>query len=587
MKIILAKEIGYCMGVKRAMALAFKALSSPGRVFSHGPLIHNPAALDLMRSKGLMIYDPEAETLPGDTVVIRAHGLPPLEREKLIKKGVRIEDATCPWVAKIQKLTETEAKAGAKVLIWGTEGHPEVEGLLGYSLGRGLVIKNAEEIASLPDFEKVLLVAQTTQDPEAFEIIKEAVISRYGDKAKTADTICEATKLRQKDLKELVKKVGALCVAGGKDSGNTQRLKDIGLKAGLPTIAAEGPEDIQRDFPMDAETVGVAAGASTPIWQIRAVVQSLLAKEREESKSWGQYLRRFLRVLVLSNLYVGLGVGSLGWAMGEAMGAGYAYAFFALFFHFGLLMILLNGLVHFDHVRYNDPDRANFYIKYRKPLIFLCVATGILALFSSYVLGYKINILISVQMLAGFFCILPWNLFSKSFSLRGYRALKDVPFMKLISMSSGWSLLVVCPAFFSAPPLLNFNKTDLIKASFGLILVFLQVFTRGFIMNIEDARGDRTFSLATPAQILGPKRSFPFILRVMALWTLVILASYIWGGLGSLVLIFLATGPFYNLLVLRRYFKNDWLGGFQFDLLLDAQFLLSGLAGVLYWLILS
>jgi 4-hydroxy-3-methylbut-2-enyl diphosphate reductase len=124
MKIILAKEIGYCMGVKRAMTLAFKALSSPGRVISHGPLIHNRAALDLMRSKGLLSYDPDMELYPEDTLIIRAHGLPPLEMDKLLNKGVTIVDATCPKVAKIQKLVETEAKGGSSILIYGTTGHP-------------------------------------------------------------------------------------------------------------------------------------------------------------------------------------------------------------------------------------------------------------------------------------------------------------------------------------------------------------------------------------------------------------------------------------------------------------------------------
>jgi hypothetical protein len=278
-------------------------------------------------------------------------------------------------------------------------------------------------------------------------------------------------------------------------------------------------------------------------------------------------------------------VGSIGFAMGEALGVGYSGVFFGLFFFCGLLMILLNGLATFDHVRYNDPDRASFYFKNRKPLIILCVAAGVMALLSSHFLGYKVNILITCQMLVGFFCVLPWNLFLKSFSIHGFRSLKEVPLMKILSTSSGWSILTICPSFFSLPPLLQLTCPDLLKGSFAYALVFFQVFVRNFIMNMQDARGDRFFSLVTPVHFLGLKRSVPFILTVMAVWALLILASYLWGGLNSLVLVFLITGPFYNVLVLRRFFKNDWLGGFQFDLLLDAQFLLSGAAGVLYWLI--
>jgi 4-hydroxy-3-methylbut-2-enyl diphosphate reductase len=448
----------------------------------------------------------------------------------------------------------------------------------------GRVIISPEELPALPDFPKLLLVSQTTRDPEGFSEMKEAVLDRYGERARVINTICEATIKRQREVAELGKLTDAILVVGGKDSGNTKRLKDIGERLGLPTVSAEGPEDIALDFPGKAHSLGVAAGASTPVWQIRVVVQSLLAREREESGSPLRFLSRLLRVLVLSNVYIGMGVASIGRAMGEALGIGYSHFFFGLFFYFGLLMFLLSGLTQADHVRYNDPDRANFFIKYRKSLTCLCVLSGIMALFSANYLGAKINILIAAQMFLGLLCILPWNQFYKPFNILGYRSLKEIPCMQILTRSAGWSILVICPAFLSEPALLSVSYEDLIKAFFGLTLVFLQVFVRTFIMNMQDARGDRVFSPVTPVHFLGPKWSVRFILAVMGFWALVILISYFWGGLNKLVLIFLITGPAYNVLVLRRFFKNNWLGGYQFDLLLDAQFFLTGLAGLLFWL---
>lgn len=158
MKVRVARHTGYCFGVRRAMDLAFRRLeSAPGPVYSHGPMIHNRQAMEILSQRGLKPWPEDLAELQGAdlsqaVVVIRAHGLAPEAEEALRRAGVAVVDATCPRVAEVQRLVAREAAQGANVIIWGAAGHPEVEGLLGYAAGRGWVLGSAAEAGNLPDF---------------------------------------------------------------------------------------------------------------------------------------------------------------------------------------------------------------------------------------------------------------------------------------------------------------------------------------------------------------------------------------------------------------------------------------------------
>ena len=274
MKVILARTAGFCMGVKRALELVLKAINqNQGRIFTYGPLIHNPQVLELLRERGIAILNP-GEMIPDGLVVIRAHGIPPQERRELEDAGSRVIDATCPRVSRVQAIIRRWARQGASTLIVGDADHPEVRELLGHTQGRGYVISTTEEVAALPELQELIVVAQTTQSGSQFAARVKEIKTRF-PQARIFNTICDATASRQGEVQELATQVDALVVVGGRNSGNTQRLVEISRNSGIPTYHVETEQELDMGEMSRYQTVGVTAGASTPHWLISNVVSTL------------------------------------------------------------------------------------------------------------------------------------------------------------------------------------------------------------------------------------------------------------------------------------------------------------------------
>jgi 4-hydroxy-3-methylbut-2-enyl diphosphate reductase len=566
------------------MNLAFTALKAEtGPVYSVGPLVHNQAAFDLLEKKGLSLYEEGAELKDGAVVIIRAHGLPP-EKELSLREGsATIVDATCPKVAAVQRLVKREAEAGRSIIIWGTARHPEVEGLLGYSQGKGIAIDGIDDLDALPNYEKVLLVAQTTQDIAKWEALKQRAEEKYQD----ADilsvlTICKATVDRQQEALELSQKSDAVVVVGGKESGNTRRLYNIVSSSGKKAIAVEGPEDIPPGFAEGLERVGLIAGASTPNWQIRVVGQALSASGRDLEKTPGAFFRRLFRALVLSNTYVGLGAGVYGWALSKAMGFELPGVYFGLYVYFALANHLLHGFMDRASSRFNDPDRAAFLLKYQEPLIALGLFCLFFSLTAAWLVGTRSLICILVFSLMGLYFSLPETV--KALRGRVILRLRDIPFTKTINVALGWAVLLTIPVMLHVPPLVPLTKAGLLVMGAGFVAVWFQVFSRNFLMDMLDAKGDRVFERQTPASILGYRRAPVFLIGHIVIWTLFLTLSYTLGILTPVALLFILSGPVHNGLILHRLMTRPDLGGFHFDLLVDGQFFLAGLLALLWTL---
>ncbi|MDR2349759.1 MAG: 4-hydroxy-3-methylbut-2-enyl diphosphate reductase [Deltaproteobacteria bacterium] len=587
MKIIQADEIGYCKGVKKAMGETLAALSrsrrSGKRVFGHGELIHNKAAMDLLRSKGLLLYDENIPVEPGDAVIVRAHGLPPEELRKLAERGLEVIDATCPMVRGIQKLVRGEAEKGKNVLIWGTKGHPEVEGLLGHSLGMGVAAGEAEEVAGLPDWERVVMVAQTTQDAGKFEEFKKAAKEKFGERVEIKNTICAATVKRQNDVSKLAGLVSSMVVVGGKTSGNTKRLAELAKREGILAVTVEGPEDIPPDFDLDVPVVGIAGGASTPVWQIRMVERELLDRSGGKGDATPAVIvRKILRALVLSYVFVGLGTAAISFAMAAALGFAYPFPALILFFFFGLGMSLLNGFSTRDSAKFNDPDRAVFLVKHVKFLSILGLSCVPLALVAAWTVDFKVFLFAVAHGLFGLFCSLAPLGRLKALRARGIGGIRDFPFGKIFPVTVGLSLLAILPAYLTDPPLLSLDFSGLAKGVVGFSLLALRVFVRTLLTDMADDRGDRIFGMASPAGILGEKKSARLLEILAALWGALLVFAYLAGILNGFAAVLFATGPLYNAFLLRAFLAGNFGRGYLFDLLLDAQFPVAGLC-VLAW----
>ncbi len=276
MEVILAEKAGFCFGVQRAINTAFKA-AGEGRVYCLGPLIHNPQEVARLRDAGVETVDSFSGLRPGDSLIIRSHGVPPSVLAGARELGLNIIDLTCPFVAKAQQHAHTLSQEGYQVIVVGEKKHPEVQSILGYAGEKALVVEKPEDIDQLSLQGKLGAVAQTTQSYGNFSEIVLRLL-RLSKELKVFNTICSSTKERQDATRVLASRVDVMIVVGGRNSANTSRLVSLSKEAGKPTYHVEVVDEIRTEWLQGARTVGVTAGASTPGWVINAVLERLRAE---------------------------------------------------------------------------------------------------------------------------------------------------------------------------------------------------------------------------------------------------------------------------------------------------------------------
>lgn len=267
MEVILAKSAGFCFGVKRAVETVYEQTGTENRIYTYGPIIHNEEVVKDLESKGVTVLEGEEDLrkLDKGTVVIRSHGVPREICEMIEKKGLACVDATCPFVKRIHRIVEKESGEGRRIIIIGNPGHPEVEGIMGWSHTPAAVIESAEEaekFTCLPG-EKLCLVSQTTFNYNKFKELVE-IFQKKGYNITIVNTICNATEERQTEAREIADKVDAMIVIGGKHSSNTRKLYEICRERCKSTYLIQTLDDLHLELPETAALVGITAGASTP-----------------------------------------------------------------------------------------------------------------------------------------------------------------------------------------------------------------------------------------------------------------------------------------------------------------------------------
>lgn len=285
MNVIKADTLGYCMGVRRAVESAEIALKEykDKKIYSLGPLIHNAVALDELSDKGLNILEEkDIDNICFDSVVvIRAHGISPVVKTKLVQKKIPVIDATCPRVTVSQNRVAEYSEKGFGIILAGDKGHAEVEGIKGFAKGEFFCVQNLQEVRDLiqsrglinsPE-KKYLLLCQTTFSPVEFEKISKYLKDEISQLS-IINTICPATQKRQDALERLCNTVDGVIVVGGKKSANTIRLYQKACSFVQKAVHIEKASEIPDEF-RTLKTVGVTAGASTPDNVIEEVIQSL------------------------------------------------------------------------------------------------------------------------------------------------------------------------------------------------------------------------------------------------------------------------------------------------------------------------
>ena len=302
MKVVRSEVLGFCMGVQRAVTLASDEADNVkekgGRVFTLGPLIHNPNVLSNLKNRGVEILDKPPQNPEGCSIVIRAHGIDPRIEKDLRGRGAYIVDATCPKVKESQLKAEALLRDGYSLFLAGEAEHAEIQGIQGfaesgfYSTAKEssapfcVVAGNAAEaekaakklreaqMAAGLSHGKTALIGQTTISMEEYLTIGEAV-KKYFPNLMIIQTICSATAERQQALRELLDQVDAVIVAGGRDSANTRRLLAIAQESGKPCALIESAGEIPAVF-LSCRTIGLCAGASTPDSVIDEIERELM-----------------------------------------------------------------------------------------------------------------------------------------------------------------------------------------------------------------------------------------------------------------------------------------------------------------------
>lgn len=280
MDIVLAESLGFCMGVKRVVDMAYKALDKSNElpVVTLGPLIHNTQEIARLTASGIAVA--ETATLPkAGTVIIRAHGVAPQAYDELKSRGLKIMDGTCPYVHYSQRKAAELQREGYKVVIVGDKNHPEITGILGFVNNDAIVVKSVEEVRALPKLDRVGTIAQTTISPKKYNAILDALRERAIE-VKVCETICDATEENQSAIRELSGEVDLVYVIGGRHSANSNKLVEIAQEKCPRTFLIETADEVNADDLQGVARIGISAGASTPDWMIQRVIERLRAIEK-------------------------------------------------------------------------------------------------------------------------------------------------------------------------------------------------------------------------------------------------------------------------------------------------------------------
>jgi len=282
-KILLANPRGFCAGVDRAIDIVERALELFGApIYVRHEVVHNRFVVDRLRSRGAVFVE-ELDAVPaGATVIFSAHGVSLAVREEATRRNLKVFDATCPLVTKVHMEVSRYAREGREVILIGHQGHPEVEGTMGQFDaafgGRIVLVETENDVADLQIHEpsRLALVTQTTLSVDDTARVVAALKTKYPElTTPRKEDICYATQNRQDAVKRLAERCDIVLVVGSPNSSNSNRLREIAAKAGIPGYLIDGPQDLQREWFQDKQLVGVTAGASAPEVLVMKVVARL------------------------------------------------------------------------------------------------------------------------------------------------------------------------------------------------------------------------------------------------------------------------------------------------------------------------
>lgn len=278
MKVIVAENCGFCPGVKNAISIAEQVLAQEDKVYSLGPIIHNRDMVERLAEAGLKTVD-SVDEIESGTVLIRSHGASPQQIAEIRRKGLKIVDATCVLVKRLQQIAKALEEEGYKVVVIGDRNHPEIQAVVG--CGRDvMVVADESDLHKLRSDTKLGVICQTTESPERLGQMLGTIGKRGFSELKVINTLCKEAVKRQGSAVELCKRVDIMFVLGGLDSANTRKLAQLCKKYNSETFHLQNWNELDNSVLLGKNVAGVTAGASTPEWIIEEFVKNLEAFER-------------------------------------------------------------------------------------------------------------------------------------------------------------------------------------------------------------------------------------------------------------------------------------------------------------------
>lgn len=570
------------MGVRRAVdiALDLKRRRPPLPITTYGPLIHNPQTLSLLESRDISKTD-SIEQINEGTVIIRAHGISPQECQELESKQINIVDATCPRVMRVQALINKHSKKGDFCVIVGDEDHPEVRGLIGFATAGAIAISGPEMIQVLdkiPEGTSICVVAQTTQEPEKFNRVVELLNERRY-KLSVYNTICDSTRKRQAEVRELARNVDMVIVVGGKGSGNTQRLAKVASQDGVRVRHVETAEEISCNDLKGINRVGVTAGASTPNWQIRSVIERLKQIDLG-SRSWIRTkFRHLMDITIMTYVWAALGGAGLTLVCTTLQGGplGTDPALVTGLFVFS--MHLLNRLQERSGaLRFNTPEIAAFYSRHGVVLAAFGTLSAMMAIILSYFLGLSSMFMVLGMIVTGILYPAPIFRWIKIPGTK-WLALKDIPGSKTPLVALGWAMAAAIIPALSLN--VNYGAAAIIVS---FIFAACTVFWRTALSDLIDIQGDRIGGRDTIPILFGGRATEKILNVLLILLSSLLLISSVWAWSTTFGYVLL-----FNLLIFKFLFdfykRGHLVDRLMFEGLIDGNFVLAGILSWIYRLL--
>lgn len=580
MKILVAETAGFCWGVRRALDQAVDlAKKIDGPVQTFGPLIHNAQVLEELTEQNIHAVE-ELGSIRGGTVLVRAHGIRPETFEQLRATGAEVYDATCPLVRKVQKIITKYGNDGYDIVVVGDDHHAEVVGLRGYAAGRCFVVADEKEAAGLPEFDKVCVVSQTTQNDDTFARTVE-VIKHKARVIRSTNTVCEPTRDHQRETIDLARHVDLMVVVGGRHSANTCRLADLAAQEGPRVLHIETDAELRAADFASCTAVGVTAGASTPEWMINRVVEKIETFNPETTSRISSGLKSLLGALAASNIYVGIGAAALTLAASLLLHPLISRAeLWPLMLTTGLFVLAMHTVNRYQE-RSHYSGWGSFSPRSFQRLQQVMLWVGILALMTALGVALSLGLnqflaLAAFGLLGAVYAVKVIPL-SWARHLMGIRRLKDLPASRDLGTALGWTVAA------GILPLLTVGATSPWRATGVLGFVFLLVFLRSALIGVRDVQGDKIMGMETIFKVVGKRRTKTVLVSVLAALTVLLLGlTFPWQGLPLAG--FLFTVVPYVCGVSWLYHQRLLPKGAAGEILVDGQFLLAGVMALVWHL---